>query len=437
MRQPRIVVNLVFFALLGIVLAVWAVRSIVRVEALERPFPVTADFASSPGLYGGLEVTHLGVRVGQVSSVRLSGDHVAVSLDMDRDVRVPADVGARVLRKSAIGEPYIDLTAATTRGGAGRTLRAGDHIPLSRTAGTTDYKRLFEGLSRTLEAVDPRDGATVVHELATGLEGRGPALNDMIADTGRLTRTLAADAENLDALAEQLTRLTATLTDHRHQIASGINDLAVFSASLRRSRNDLDSLLDHGPGALSDLDRLLQTARPGLDCLLSAAATPTAPLLTPANRAKITHVLRLVPTLQALVADITARDASGSYLRVTPVISIAGPARAPIEYTSPVPKPVSPSLTLCDARGPVKTAASAPAKPNAGTATPRPGTSAHGETRPLGQAAGNDSASPTPEAERPFAPSRWLPLLPPVLAGFVVVAVCLNTLRVLRRRLSR
>ncbi|TDC45472.1 MCE family protein, partial [Actinomadura sp. KC345] len=336
-RYPRVAVNLVFFALLGVALAVWAARSLIHIDALERPFTVTADFETSPGLHGDLEVTHLGVAVGEVGEIRLSGDHVAVALDIRRDARIPAGVGARVLRKSAIGEPYIELTPSKTTGS--RTLKNGDHIPLSRTAGTTDYKQLFEGLSTTLDAVDPRDTRTLVHELATGLEGRGTDLHDMISDAHRLTGTLAAEAGTLDALSRELTRLTATLSTHRQDIASGVNDLALVSASLRQSTRDLNTVLDKGPGAMENLHGLLQDARPGLDCLLTAAATPTAPLMTTANQQKINHVLRLVPTLQTLVADITATEPDGKYLRVSPVITLTGPAKAATEYTTPVPKP--------------------------------------------------------------------------------------------------
>lgn len=199
MRYPRIAINLIFFALLGLALTVWAVRSLIHIEALERPFKITADFETSPGLHGDLEVTHLGVAVGEVGDIRLEGDHVAVTLNIRRDARITAGVGARVLRKSAIGEPYIELTPAN--GDDTRTLKNGDHIPLARTSGTTDYKQLFEGLSGTLDAVDPRDTRTLVHELATGLEGRGTDLHDMISDAHRLTGTLAAEAGTLDAMS--------------------------------------------------------------------------------------------------------------------------------------------------------------------------------------------------------------------------------------------
>jgi phospholipid/cholesterol/gamma-HCH transport system substrate-binding protein len=429
MRFPRVAVNLVFFAVLGAVLMVWAVRSLIHIEVLERPYTVTADFATSPGLHGDLEVTHLGVRVGEVGSVRLRGDHVAVTLKLDRDARVPADVGARVLRKSAIGEPYIELTAPAASSAGTGTLTAGDHIPISRTAGTTDYKQLFDGVSRTLDAIDPRDTRTLVHELATGLRGRGDDLHDMISDAHQLTGTLAADAGTLDALSGELTRLTATLTAHRGDIASGVNDLALLTASLRQSSRDLDAVLAEGPGAMQNLHGLLQDARPGLDCLLTAAATPTAPLMTKTTQQKINHVLRLVPTLQALVADITATDPSGRYLRVTPVITLAGPAKAATEYTTPAPKPQIPNITLCGANGPVNQQAAKAAgkiKPTPGATAEKPaGTSPDGDLRPVN----------ADEERRGSA--RWLPLLPPVLGGLIVVAAVLNTLRAALRRRSR
>ncbi|TDC66101.1 MCE family protein [Actinomadura sp. GC306] len=424
MRYPRVAINLIFFLLLGIALSVWAVRSLIHIDALERPFTVTADFETSPGLHGDLEVTHLGVAVGEVGDIRLQGDHVAVDLDIRREARIPAGVGARVLRKSAIGEPYIELTPGKADGS--RTLKNGDHIPISRTAGTTDYKQLFEGISGTLDAVDPRDTRTLVHELATGLEGRGTDLHDMISDTHRLTGTLAAEAGTLDALSRELTRLTATLTAHRGDIASGVNDLALVSTSLRQSTRDMNIVLDDGPGAMRNIHALLQEARPGLNCLLTAAATPTAPLMTTENQRKINEVLRLVPTLNALVKDVTAVDPTGRYIRVTPVITLTG-SKAATEYTTPVAKPTAPQLTYCDAnvQDPEVAAAAAKIKPTPGA---RPGTGA------LGTSPNADLRPVSDTEDHPSA--RWLPLLPPVLGGVIVLATASNALRALVRRRS-
>ncbi|OLT11995.1 hypothetical protein BJF79_04165 [Actinomadura sp. CNU-125] len=334
MKQPRIVINLVFFAVLGVVLAVWAVSSIITIDALERPYHVTVQFQTSPGLRPDQEVTHLGVHVGTVGGVELRDGHVDVRLDLDRGTDVPAGAGARVLRKSAIGEPYIELTPPSRPGD--ESLAEGDRIPVSRTEATVDYQQLFRGLNETLRAVDPRDAQTLVHEAATGLEGRGGSINSIIGDSHQLTKTLAADAGTLDALAVELTRLTSTLTNHRRSLASGANDLAAVTATIRQNREHLETVLDDGPGALAEINDLLQRSRPGLGCLLTAAAMPSEPLMTSANSAKIRHVLEMVPTLKALVTDITARDATGPYLRVTPVVTVAG-SDAATEYATRAP----------------------------------------------------------------------------------------------------
>ncbi|MFF5259984.1 MCE family protein [Actinomadura viridis] len=426
-RQPRIVVNLAFFTLLGVVLAVWAVRSIISVDALDRPFHVTAEFATSPGLNHDLEVTHLGVRVGRIGDVRLRQGHVDVRLDLDRGVRVPAGVGARVLRKSAIGEPYIELTQPPRLGDA--VLKEGDHIPVARTAPTVDYQELFAGLSGTLRAVDPRDARTLVHEAATGLQGRGDSINGIIADTHQLTGTLAAKADTLDALSVELTRLTATLSGHRGELASGTADLARLTASVRQNRRHLDTVLDEGPAALREINRLLRSSRPGLGCLLTAAATPSRPLLTPANSAKIHHVLDMVPTLQALVSDVTDRDASGTYLRVAPVITIAG-VRAPAEYTRPAPRPKVPEVKRCPATAGAAGPARSPERRD------RQASEARKPSTPEA-AASTVSARPAGSTGEPAAPARWLPLLPPAIGLLVLFAVAARAVRAVAARERR
>ncbi|MGI8329215.1 MCE family protein [Actinomadura scrupuli] len=424
MMRTRIAVNLLFFALLGVVLAIWAAGSLVHIDALERPFPVTVDFASSPGLHSDLQVTYLGVQVGRVGSVDLRPGKVAVRLELERGAEIPANTGAQVLRKSAIGEPYIDLTAPSVPSSA--HLKAGDHIPVSRTRATVDYKHLFDGLGATLKAVDPADARVLVHELAAGLVGRGDSLHDLIGDTHQLTATLAANAGLLDELSIELTELTHTLAAHRAQLASGVDDLAAFTASVNASRRDLQAVLQQGPGFTKRVNALLQTARPGLDCLLGAAAEPGPPIFTPAATASVHHILTMLPTFQALLDDTAVVTPQVTYLRATALFSIAGP-RAAAEYARPTPKPVTPRVNTCPASatgGTNRTAATAPAGP--GAAPARTGTSTAAPEQAVRPVSSTGSSA-----------SRLLPLLPIGLAAAVLLATAARSTRALwalRRR---
>ncbi|MDN3351310.1 MCE family protein [Actinomadura sp. DC4] len=424
--RPRILINLAFFALLGAVLAVWAASTLIRIDAIDRPFHVTADFTSSPGLHEDLQVTYLGVAVGRVGTVRLETGRVAVRLDLDHGVRVPSNVGAQVLRKSVIGEPYVDLSLP--KGTPAAPLREGGRIPLSRTSTTIDYGRVFDDLGRSLDAVDPQDAHTVVHELAEGLDGRGESIRDIIGDTDQLTATLAANSGLLDDLSVRLTRLTHTLALHRGQIASSADDLAAFTASLRSSRQDFDTMLTKGPTFLHQVDSLLETSRPGLDCLLTAAAVPGPPVFTSAATERIHHLLTVIPTLQALVNDITVTTSGVTYFKARPVITLAGPTAAE-EYDDPTAKPVTPEVPRCaKSRGTGSVAVSAPAEPAA------PGSSATPSSTPSGDSVPELGARPV--SSREPATARLLPLLPIILSAVVLLAVAANTVRVVARTRS-
>lgn len=428
--RTRIQINLLFFAVVGVVMTIWAITTIISIDALKRPFPVTAEFAGAPGLRPDLEVSYLGVRVGKIGRVRLRPGKVDVGLDIDRGSKVPSNVGARVLRKSAIGEPFVELSSPA--GPAERPLKAGDHIPLSRTTSTVEYKRFFDAASRLLSAVRPEDARILVNEIAAGLDGRSQSLRDTLADASQLTGTLAANAGLLDELSTELTKTTRLLADHREGLRSGANSLALFTAALRASRSDLTKVLNGGPGFLGTANEFLNEARPGLSCLLSAAGAPGPPLLTPKASRDLTRGAANFPRLEKVVNDVVVKRSAGdAWLRATFVVSIAGPIAAE-EYATPTPKPVTGPLAYCRAAGsntgttaPRTVTSRAPAKANA---PQDPDAGPDGVLTPV---AGNEIAKPPPSTTE-----RLLPMLPVALAAAVLLGVVAQALAAARRRRS-
>ena len=106
----RLWINAAAFLTLFAVLSVWAVNNVLHLELIERPTTITADFETSPGLRAGYEVTYFGVHAGQLGRVAIDGDHVVARLKIDRNLSLPGTLDAAVRRKSAVGEPYVDLT---------------------------------------------------------------------------------------------------------------------------------------------------------------------------------------------------------------------------------------------------------------------------------------------------------------------------------------
>jgi len=347
--RHRIAWNLGFFVLLGIVMTIWAFSTIIQLDAITRPYRVSAEFASSPGLIRGFDVAYLGVRVGRIGDVRLETGKIVVGLDLDREIRLPRGSTAEVRRKSAIGEPYVELSPPAT-GGGGPWLAPGDTIPLARTTVPLDYRELFEGVGKLLNAVPPRDARTITHELAVALDGRSSSIRSLIGDAHDLTDTLADNSRTLDELAVELTRLTHTLAGRKDALAAGITDLSTVTGSLRASRADLNAFLDQGPGVFAQLDAAVRTSRPGLSCLLTAAGLPHRPAFSPATERDAHHLLSVMPTALSLADDISDRRGETVYGKVTFLFSVPGGPRPAKEFTEPVGPPAVPALRACPAR---------------------------------------------------------------------------------------
>lgn len=99
----RLTINLVVFGVLAAVMVVWAFNNVIRFDFIDRPYNITVEFESSPGLHPNFEVDYLGLRIGKIDSVRLERNKVVVKLDIERGVKIPQGVTAprRASRRSA------------------------------------------------------------------------------------------------------------------------------------------------------------------------------------------------------------------------------------------------------------------------------------------------------------------------------------------------
>src|SRR5690242_13426179 len=86
-------------------------------------------------LQAGSDVKLRGLIVGEVRSVRTTGDgaRLGLALDPAKAALVPADVSARLLPKTLFGERFVDLVAPDAGVLSGRHLQAGDVIGQDRT----------------------------------------------------------------------------------------------------------------------------------------------------------------------------------------------------------------------------------------------------------------------------------------------------------------
>ena len=118
-----------------------------------KPQSIVAYFSSATSLYPGDEVRIAGVKVGTIRSISPQPDHAVVTLDVDHDVRVPADAKAVIVAQNLVAARYVQL-APLYRSGEPRMVDGGV-IPQERTAVPVEWDEVKAQLSKLATALGP------------------------------------------------------------------------------------------------------------------------------------------------------------------------------------------------------------------------------------------------------------------------------------------
>lgn len=340
----RIAVNLVAFSAVFVLMLWWAANNIISVDLIERPYRIQGEFENAAGLSTGSEVTYLGVHYGTVDRVTLREPSVQVTMDIERGKRIPAGSTAHVQRKSAVGEPFIDLRPPEG-GPSDRWIEAGDLIPQERTTVPIEFSEVLRSASRVISSVDPERTGTLVHELAAALDGRSDSLRGLVVDTDAVLGTFAERTELLDSLTDRSTQLVGTLENHRDAISSSVTDLAALAESLRVVQPETDALLQQGSELLGLSADLVGDVDGRLDCILSASDR----LLEVAGAEEnLDNVATLLDEGPAGLGNLwRARDdgPGGLWIRVALLVNFSNPA---LQYEGPRSLPAVPPVLACD-----------------------------------------------------------------------------------------
>lgn len=380
----RIYLNLGAFVVLTTAAIGWSVVNFLHLDVIERPRVVTAEFEQSPGLRAGYEVTYLGHAVGRIRDVELVPGMSEVELAIDRGEDLPAEVIAAARRRSAIGEPYVDLAPAPgTDPDTGPRLEDGDRIALSRTSSPLQYGDLFRSLDTLVERIDAAALGIVVDELAQALDGRGDDLRRIVHGTEELTTTLSENGDEIEALIDGVAEVTDVLATHRDALGSGIDRLAGLTEALEQARPSVETLIDEAPSTIALMNAIIDAADHAVICTVDGTAVLDAVLDEEAVRSLAGLLERSAP-----FADVVRllQDPRDGIFRL--FVSPSGGNPPTVEFAEPKPFPASPDVPRCPAHD--LSVASAPIAGEAG-----PGS---GGERPASDAPSEAPVRPDPDA---------------------------------------
>lgn len=353
----RVAVNLTVFGLLGAFLAWWAVGNVLQIDVIDRPYTITADFESSPGLQPGFDVGYLGTPIGRVRHVTLEDGGVSVTLAIDKGRHIPEGSSLAVRRKSAIGEPYVDVVPPDDATTDGPFLEPGAHIPRERTSTPLAYAELFDALDDLVSAVPRQDLDTLLHELAVGLDGRSEDLRRMITGSSDALATFADHSELIEEFTANMADLVGTLSDHREALGQGLDNAEVVTGSLAEANADLQRVLVEGDSLSNRTADLLAASKPAVSCVLGDLGELAVRLGRPDLLGAIQELLATGPAAAQVFTDsgqggVVANEDDGPYIRAIPPLNVGGEEPVPV-YDHVHELPDVPAVAACPDLAPV------------------------------------------------------------------------------------
>jgi phospholipid/cholesterol/gamma-HCH transport system substrate-binding protein len=221
---------------------------------------VTALFDEAVGIYESGDVLVLDRRVGSIDDVALDGDLVRVTLQVRRDVPLPANVTAAIQAQTVLGERAVTLSPPWNREmqAAGRPrLREGATIPPERTIEPVEPDEALQAFNELIASIDPDAAAGLVSDSADILQGRGERIGESIDAVADLSETLTAVDHTLLETVRSINQVASTLNARDDQLRSLIDDFGAAVTVLADERSQIETLVSSLVGVTGEVEAIV------------------------------------------------------------------------------------------------------------------------------------------------------------------------------------
>ncbi|MGW4843477.1 MlaD family protein [Nocardia brasiliensis] len=193
----------------------------------------TADFRTSGGARSGDEVRIAGIKVGQVRSVALVGDHVEVRFGVDRGVHVGDGSAVAVKMLTPIGGHYLSLEPK------GERSLGGKHIPPERTTTPFELTDIIDVATPVLSKVDGNTLRGTIAEVNAALAGQPDAVRSIVGNFNDLSGVLAQRSDQLNAALRVSDEYVGAIATDRAVLADFVRELGTVAVVLGQRRGEV------------------------------------------------------------------------------------------------------------------------------------------------------------------------------------------------------
>jgi phospholipid/cholesterol/gamma-HCH transport system substrate-binding protein len=255
-------------------------------------FHLEADFSTAQAVTPGQgqSVDIAGIKVGEVSGVKLENGHAVVSMSIDNKYApLIHDNASMLLRpKTGLNDMVVEVDPGTQ---ATPQIKENSTVPLSSTqpqvnpdevlasldADTQQFLKLL--LANGAEALDPAQGRDV--RLSNALRRLDPLARDISRISGALVtrrQNIANAIHNFQLLSTELGNRDQDLVNFVDSSDAVLGSFAKEQASIRAAVQELPGTLQQAKGALTSANNFALQSGPALKKLIPGAKA-TAPAL--------------------------------------------------------------------------------------------------------------------------------------------------------------
>lgn len=188
---------------------------------------ITVQLANAANLVPNSEVKYDEVTIGSVRKIELKDWTATLTVGLEKDAHVPADVTATVAQKSLLGAEYLALASPARAAGtkAPGQLESGDVIDLERTSRYPETEEVLSAASLLLNGAGLPQLRTISHELNNALGGRTDDVKSFMHTVSTFTSRLDGQRDNIAATLTQLDRLSRSVVADRKKVGHALTAL--------------------------------------------------------------------------------------------------------------------------------------------------------------------------------------------------------------------
>jgi len=227
---------------------------------------VTVILANATNLVANSEVKYNDITVGSVRKIQFDNWHAKLTVGIEKNARVPANVTAKIAQKSLLGAEYLALQslAPTSGNDQVRLLRTGDTLGLDRTGRYPETEEVLSAAALLLNNGGLGQLRTITHELNAALDGRTQDVRSVVAQISRFTGTLDQQRDSILGCLQQLDRLSRSVNARHADVERALDALPRGVQVLVDERKDLVRSLEALNSLSTTAHRVLSETTDGL-----------------------------------------------------------------------------------------------------------------------------------------------------------------------------